>query len=104
MGVVDTHAIVLGFSFGAVLSGIFFASLAISIRIAMNARRPAVTLLLCAGSRILLFMVAGYWVVDAFGGQWCLVGFIMGFYLVRLLATSLVPTVALNDARSEDMA
>lgn len=104
MSATDSHALVLGLCFGSFLSGFFFASLAVSVRIALHATRPALVLLLFSGCRLLLFMAAGYWVVRAYGGLWCLVGFVPGFYLMRLLVTSLIPTTVLVNARTEEVA
>tara|TARA_R110001592_G_scaffold363372_2_gene686232 strand:- start:108813 stop:109127 length:315 start_codon:yes stop_codon:yes gene_type:complete len=100
---IDTAALALGFCSGALLSGLFFASLAFSVRIALRSSRPVIVLLLSSACRISLLLAAGYYLAITHGNAWSLVGFVVAFFLVRLLATSWAPAAAVCTSRVEEV-
>lgn len=85
--IIDGVSLLLGFSLGAFLSGLFFAGLAWGMQIALRSSRPVAILLLSSIFRVSLLLAAGFWVVAACGNAWPGIGFALAFFLVRLLAT-----------------
>lgn len=99
---IDSAALVLGLCVGALLSGLFFASLAFSVRVALRSSRPAAVLLLSSVCRISVLLTAGYYLVVTRGSTWCLVGFVVAFFVVRLLATSWAHTTTVLISRAKE--
>lgn len=83
---VDITSVLLGFAAGALLGVFFFVGLAYGIRLALRSSRPATLLLLGSLCRISLLLAAGYALVVFRGNAWPLLGFVLAFLLVRLLA------------------
>ncbi|MHA1547084.1 MAG: N-ATPase subunit AtpR [Alphaproteobacteria bacterium] len=79
------------FAIGAVLgiaaSGIFFAALALSVRLAARSAKPGAVILGSAVLRITLLLAAGWGAADF--GLWSGIGFAVAFVLVRYVAISL---------------
>ena len=85
MMAVDMAELVLGFSVGALLSGCFFVGLAYGVRLALRSSRPATVLLISFVCRVSVLLASGYYLVIARGNAWSLAGFVMAFFLVRLV-------------------
>lgn len=84
---VDITSLLLGFAIGALLSVLFFGGLAYGVQLALRSSRPAIVLLAGALCRISLLLAAGYALVVVRGNGWPLIGFVIAFFLVRLVAT-----------------
>ena len=87
---IEWPAVLLGFSLGVPVNVVFFAGLAWSIQAARRSARPGMLLLLGSLCRIAILMVVGFWVIATQGAGWCLVGYALAFFLVRLAAVSWV--------------
>ena len=84
----DWIGFVAGIAIGLLASGLFFAGLGISVRLAMRSKRPGSLLLVSAGLRITLLLLAGWGATRI--GLWSLAGFAAGFLVVRLTTISWV--------------
>ncbi len=84
---IDWVALASGLAVGTVVSAVFFAGLALGMRIALRAGRPAAILLLSAGLRIALLLGTGWLVAQAGTSAFC--GYAASFLLVRQLAINL---------------
>ena len=76
----------IGFGFGLLASGLFFAGLYATVRAAARVRHPGALLAVSAVVRLGLFLLAAYFVLRlglASGG-----GFLVAFPIVRQLAIS----------------
>ncbi len=76
---------VLGLGIGAVVSAVFFAGLAIGMRVALRATATTAILLLSAGLRIALLLAVGWFVAQSVGG-WGVFGYAVSFLVVRYVA------------------
>lgn len=90
MIVVDWHAVLWGLASGAPVSALFFNGLAWGIRRAMVSARPGVVLALSALARMAVLLLVGYGVMLASGTAWSLAGFMVAFFVVRLVAVQWV--------------
>lgn len=81
----------LGIAGGAVAAGIFLAGLAAGIRFALKGGRPAPVLAISAALRIVALLALGWWVASL--GVSALVGFALGFLIMRLVVVSVVRSV-----------
>jgi hypothetical protein len=84
----DWIALALGAAAGAVTAALFFAGLALGMRLALRASRPTATLLASSTLRIAGLLAAG-WLVAGQGGAAALAGFALAFLVVRTLAIAL---------------
>lgn len=96
MSAIDWTALGLGAFAGAVAGGLFFAGLALGMRLALGRARPTAILLASAALRIAALLGLG-WLVAGQGGS-ALAGFALAFLLVRFGAI----TVARPAAKTED--
>ncbi len=85
--VIDWESLLLGLCFGVPVSVLFFAGLAWGMQLALRSIRPAAVLLLSSVCRISMLLAAGFWITAALGTGWSVVGFVLAFFLIRLLAT-----------------
>lgn len=83
---IDWHAVLLGFGVGVPVSALFFAGLAVGMRLALRSRQPAGLLLLSAVCRIALLLLIGFWITTAGSSAWPLAGYAVAFFAVRLIA------------------
>ena len=91
---IDWAALLSGLAAGAAACTVFFAGLALGMRIALRAARPAAILLLSAGLRIALLLGIGWFVAQE--GIWAFVGYGVSFLLVRQIAIALARSRALS--------
>ncbi len=80
------EALLLGFTVGVSASMLFFAGLAWGMRLALRSVRPGPVLLLSSLCRIAVLLGVGFWVTAIGDKVWSLVGYAVGFFLVRLAA------------------
>ncbi|AJE48444.1 ATP synthase subunit I [Celeribacter indicus] len=93
----DWTLVGLGALGGAVAGVLFFAGLALGMRLALRARRPVPVLVTSAGLRIAALLAAGWLVAQA--GAAVLAAFALAFVAVRFLAVALArPPRAEKDA------
>jgi len=105
----DYGLLLFGLLTGGIAAALFFAGLALGMRLALRAVRPVAVLLPSAALRIALLIGAGWWVAGQ--GAVAAVGFVIAFFVVRLVllsalrpgktATSLRPDVGVT-ARNTD--
>lgn len=88
MIVIDWSLLSFGMVTGTAASALFFAGLALGMRIALGAARPAAILLLSAALRINMLLGMGWWIAQA--GPWAFGGFALAFFLVRFVAINVV--------------
>ncbi len=81
----DWPALIMGAAIGGLVSGCFFAGLALGMRLALRSGAPVLVLALSAALRIALLLAVGWYVV-AQGGPWAGLGFAAAFLLLRFLA------------------
>lgn len=81
---IDWGALMIGLVVGTGVSALFFAGLAIGMRIAVRAARPTAVLLLSAGLRIALLLAVGWFVAQT--GGWAFFGFAASFLFMRHVA------------------
>ncbi|EEX08474.1 conserved hypothetical protein [Ruegeria lacuscaerulensis ITI-1157] len=83
----DWTGFLMGFVSGGVVGAVYFAGLALSIRLALRAARP--TALLLTSSALRITMVLGLGWLAAQGGPANLAGFAMAFLLARVAAIAM---------------
>lgn len=81
MMTLDWTMIGVGAVLGALASAVFFAGLAMGMRIALRRASPTPVLLLSAALRIALLLAAGAWVAGQ--GTMMLAGFAVAFLVTR---------------------
>jgi len=89
MIIVDWAAVFVGVALGVVVGALFFMGLAAGMRLALRSATPVKVLGLSAGLRIMALLGSG-WLVLTYGGAWAASGFVLAFFLVRVVATTLV--------------
>jgi len=89
MMIVDWPDALMGFGAGVTVSVLYFAGLAVSVRVALRSSRPAAVLLPSAVVRIGLLLAVGWLVTDGATLVWAFAGYGVAFLLVRFLATLL---------------
>lgn len=89
MMIVDWPSALMGFGVGVVVSVVYFAGLALSVRAALTSSRPAAVLLPSAVLRISLLLAVGWLVTGGATLVWAVAGYGLAFFLVRALATML---------------
>lgn len=77
----DWSMFAVGLLTGSAAAALFFAGLALGIRLALPAARPMTVLLPSAALRIALLLVAGWWVAGY--GAAALAGFALAFVALR---------------------
>ncbi len=98
MMIVDWPDALLGFGVGVAVSILYFAGLAVSVRLALGSSRPSALLLPSALVRIGLLLAVGWLVTDGATLVWAFAGYGVAFFLVRFLATLLARTPRPGDA------
>ena len=88
MSGIDWIALALGTLAGLVTSALFFAGLALGLRLAMRRARPMAVLAISAVLRISTLLAAG-WLVAKTGGATAVVGFGLAFFIIRFAAVAL---------------
>lgn len=85
---IDIHwgALLLGFTSGLAVSALFFVGLNWGMRVALRSIKPTAVLLLSALCRIAMLLCAGYLVTVFMASAWAAVGYVAGFFLMRLIA------------------
>ncbi len=86
---IDWQGVLWGFGAGLVVSFVYFAGLAASVRFALGASRPVAVLLPSAAVRIALLLSVGWLVTAGATEVWAFVGYGAAFFVVRYLATLL---------------
>lgn len=89
MVIVDWPGALMGFGVGLAVSILYFAGLAVSIRVALGSSRPTAVLLPSALVRIALLLAVGWLVTGGATLIWAFAGYGLAFFLVRSLATVL---------------
>lgn len=89
MMIVDWPDALMGFGAGVAVSVLYFAGLAVSVRVALRTSRPAAVLFPSAVLRIGLLLAVGWLVTDGATLVWAFAGYGVAFLLVRFLATLL---------------
>jgi hypothetical protein len=87
--IVDWPSALMGFGVGVVVSVVYFAGLAVSVRAALTSSRPAAVLLPSAVLRIGLLLTVGWLATGGATLTWAFAGYGLAFFLVRALATML---------------
>jgi F1F0 ATPase subunit 2 len=82
----DTRAVLLGLALGLPASALYFAGLAWGLRRALQARRPALELLLSFMARAALLLGLALWLVQQVQPLWALGAYALAFVLVRTVA------------------
>lgn len=101
--VVDWKALLFGFSLGVPVGLLFFAGLAWGMRLALRSTRPGALLLLSSVCRIAVLLAGAFWMT--FGDTlWPLAGYVLAFFLARVIAVAWaravpVSTVSARQAR-----
>lgn len=83
---IDWLALVAGMGAGLIVSGLFFIGLAWSVKQVVTATRPGRILLLSFISRMTLLLGAGSLIAANSTSLWPLIGYVLAFFMVRLLA------------------
>ncbi|WP_205422207.1 MULTISPECIES: ATP synthase subunit I [Marinobacter] len=89
MVIIDWPGALMGFGAGVVVSILYFAGLAVTVRVALGASRPSSVLLPSALVRIGLLLSVGWLVTAGVTLPWAFAGYGLAFFLVRLFATTL---------------
>lgn len=84
---IDWTAVMIGAGIGGVISGAFFAGLAVGMRLALRSAAPVKVLAISAAMRIAVLLVAG-WAVVALGGPWAGLGYGLAFVVARIVVTT----------------
>lgn len=98
---VDWYAVLWGFGFGAPAGALFFAGLAWSIRRAMTSAHSGLVLSLSSLCRIGALLTIGYWVMLTGKSAWSLAGFMLAFFLARLLAVLWMRVILTRDGEGK---
>ena len=88
---VDWSAMIVGLGVGLVMGAVYFAGLALGIRLVLRRRHPVGLLTLSAALRIAALLSVG-WVVAQQGGPWAALGYAIAFLVARFVATTLART------------
>lgn len=99
---VDWYAVLLGFSFGLPVSGLFFIGLAWGMRRALGSDRPGLWLMTSSFCRIAVLLAVGFLVTAWAGSNWAIAGYALAFFLARLIAVlwarvTKTPTIATQE-------
>ncbi|KMQ73151.1 ATP synthase subunit I [Marinobacter subterrani] len=97
MMIIDWPAALTGFGVGVLVSSLYFAGLALTVRLALASSRPHALLLPSALVRIGLLLAAGWLVTAGATLLWSLAGYGLAFFVVRLIAIAMA-----NAPRPED--
>ena len=89
--------VALGFTIGTLVSAIYFASLALSVRIALRGKRTCSMLLISAALRIPLLLLAAWAIVQT--GASSALGFAIAFLIVRFLAVAIARSFPSSEAQ-----
>lgn len=87
MAMIEWDTFWLGLVTGALASALFFAGLAVGMRFALQRDNPAALLLISAAVRIALLLWSGSLIASR--GTAAIVGFVLAFFIARLLVTAL---------------
>lgn len=79
----------LGFGIGLIMSALFFAGLAWGMKKALASKQPALWLLASFILRASLLLGAGILAFSQSQDIWLLAGYLIAFFVVRLLSTKL---------------
>ncbi len=86
-----------GFAIGTLVSAIYFAGLALSVRIALGGSKAGLVLLISAALRILVFLLATWAIVQM--GVSSALGFAAAFLAVRFAAVMIARVSSPNEVR-----
>ncbi|MGO4906705.1 ATP synthase subunit AtpR [Pseudorhodobacter sp. W20_MBD10_FR17] len=84
---IDWTAVMIGAGIGGVVSGAFFAGLALGMRLALRSAATVKVLAISAALRIAVLLAVG-WAVVALGGPWAGLGYGVVFVAARFVATT----------------
>ena len=73
---------------GAIAAAVFFAGLALSVKLALRATRPTSLLLASGVARIGVLLAFGWWVASL--GLWAFIGFAVAFLTTRTVILAIV--------------
>ncbi len=79
----DWTTFALGLLTGSAAAGLFFAGLALGMRLALGHAHPVAILLPSAGLRIALLLLAGWWIAGQ--GAAAAIGFALAFLICRTI-------------------
>lgn len=85
---VDWTAMMVGLGVGLVMGAVYFAGLALGIRLVLRRKNLVGLLSLSAALRIAALLWVG-WVIARQGGPWAALGYAIAFLLARFVATTL---------------
>ncbi len=88
MSMIEWNTVWIGLVAGTFASSLYFAGLAVGMRLALQSDKPAVLLCISAAVRIALLLWLGSWI--AAQGSGALIGFALAFLVTRLIITALV--------------
>jgi hypothetical protein len=91
---IDWTAVLIGAGISGVISGVFFAGLAVGMQLAMRHPAPVRVLAISAVLRISVLLAAG-WAVVALGRPWAGLGYGAAFVAARFIVTTymrIIPT------------
>lgn len=97
--VIDSHWLLIGFLAGIVIAAAYFIGLALTVRLMLRSDRPGTTLIFGSLFRIAALIAVGFWLTEAAGNGWPLLGYALAFIIVRFLAIRLArPALLTPDA------
>ena len=88
LSMIEWNTFWIGLVAGAFASSMYFAGLAMGMRLALQSDKTAVLLFISAAVRIALLLWLGSWVASK--GSGALIGFALAFLMTRLIITALV--------------
>lgn len=94
----DLQALLLGFLIGLPISVLFFWGLSAGMRWALASEQPGMRLFISFAMRSLLLLLVAYALTLWLQPFWALVGFVLAFFLVRVLSVRLVQKVGVTHA------
>tara|TARA_R110002074_G_scaffold116492_3_gene247909 strand:- start:102 stop:386 length:285 start_codon:yes stop_codon:yes gene_type:complete len=93
----DWTDLATGLAIGLAVCAVFFAGLALGVRIAVRSARPGMVLAISAGIRIAMVLAAAW--ATAQISIWSMAGFGLAFLAARLVVLALTPALARTEGR-----
>lgn len=88
LSMIEWNTFWIGLVTGSLATSLYFAGLAIGMRLALQSEKPARLLFISAAVRMALLLWFGSWIASR--GSGALLGFVLAFFVTRLIITALV--------------